>query len=116
MTILQRIELHKQGYTKDEINALAEEERAAAAAPVDPQPDSAAAQEPQQAPAADHAAAQEPQQAPAADHAADPAAAQLLAAINNLTNALTSHNIVTKEQPITQPETATDVFNSILKG
>ena len=102
MTILQRIELHKQGYTKDEINALAEEERAAAAAPVDPQPDSAAAQE--------------PQQAPAADHAADPAAAQLLAAINNLTNALTSHNIVTKEQPITQPETATDVFNSILKG
>ena len=107
MTILQRIELHKQGYTKDEINALAEEERAAAAAP-----EPAAAQEPQQAPASDPAAAQEPQPAPASD----PAAAQLLAAINNLTNALTSHNIVTKEQPITQPETATDVFNSILKG
>ena len=98
MTILQRIELHKQGYTKDEINALAEEERAAAAAPVVPQPEPAAAQEPPQAPAS------------------DPAAAQLLAAINNLTNALTSHNILTREQPITQPETATDVFNSILKG
>ena len=112
MTILQRIELHKQGYTKDEINALAEEERAAAAAPVVPQPEPAAAQEPPQAPASDPAAAQEPPQAPASD----PAAAQLLAAINNLTNALTSHNILTREQPITQPETATDVFNSILKG
>lgn len=109
MTILQRIELHKQGYTKDEINALAEEERAAAAAPVAPQPDP----EPQSAPAP------EPQPAPAPEPAAAPqpdTAAQLLAAINNLTNALTSHNIVTKEQPVTPPETATDVFNSILKG
>lgn len=107
MTILQRIELHKQGYTKDEINALAEEERTAAAAPVVPQPEPSAAQEPQPVPAA----AQEPQPAPTSDPAA-----HLLAAINNLTNALTSHNIVTREQPIPQPETATDVFNSILKG
>lgn len=104
MTVLQRIELYKQGYSKEEINALAEEERAAAAQPA-PEPEPAPAPEPEPAPTPAPAAAPQPD-----------TAAQLLAAINNLTNALTAQNFIQKEQPVAKPETAEDIFNNILKG
>lgn len=105
MTILQRIELHKQGYSKEEINALAEEERAAAAQPA-PEPEP-----PQPTPEPEPAPTPAPAAAPQPD-----TAAQLLTAINNLTNALTAQNFISKEQPVAKPETATDIFNNILKG
>lgn len=103
MTVLQRIELYKQGYSKEEINALAEEERAAQPAP-EPEP-------PQPAPDPEPAPTPAPAAAPQPD-----TAAQLLAAINNLTNALTAQNFIRKEQPEATPETTTDIFNNILKG
>lgn len=105
MTILQRIELHKQGYSKEEINALAEEERAAAAQP-EPEPEAAPQPEPEPAPTPAPAAAPQP----------DGTAQQLLSAINNLTNALTAQNFIRKEQPEAAQETTTDIFNNILKG
>lgn len=100
MTIAQRIELRRLGYTKEEVQEMAEQERTAATEPVE---------EPvQEEPAA-------PEQA-AAPAAGDPTTVQLLTAIQGLTLALQGHKLNTTEQPITAPETATDIFNNILKG
>lgn len=107
MTVLQRIELHKQGYSKEEINALAEDERVAAAQPA-PEPEPV---QPAPTPEPEPAPTPAPAPAPQPD-----TAVQLLVAINNLTNALTAQNFISKEQPVAKPETATDIFNNILKG
>lgn len=115
MTITQRIELRRLGYSKEEIAELAAAEAAAAAQP-----------EPEPAPAEDQApaAAAQPEPAPAAT-VAEPAAAgitqptmaDVLTAINNLTTALQKQNINNIPQPVEpQPETATDIFTNLLKG
>lgn len=116
MTITQRIELRRLGYSKDEIAELAAAEAAAAAQP-----------EPEPAPAAEDqapAAAAQPEPAPAvtvAEPAAagmnQPSMADVLTAINNLTTALQKQNINSIPQPVEpQPETATDIFTNLLKG
>ena len=104
MTITQRIELRRLGYTKEEIAELAAEELATpepAPAPEEPTP------EPEAAPA------------PAVPETPDnpDMNAQLLAAINNLTIALQTKRVDTVEQPIVpKAETSEDIFNNILKG
>lgn len=115
MTITQRIELRRLGYSKDEIAELAAAEAAAAAQ-----------QEPEPVPAEDQApaAAAQPEPAPAvtlAEPAAagitQPSMADVLTAINNLTTALQKQNINNIPQPVEpQPETATDIFTNLLKG
>lgn len=99
MTIAQRIELRKLGYTKEEVQEMIEQERTAATEPVtEPVQDEPAAPE---------------VSAPAAG---DPTTLELLSAIQGLTLALQGHKLNTTEQPITAPETATDIFNNMLKG
>lgn len=113
MTITQRIELRRLGYSKDEIAELAAAEAAAAA-----QPELVPAED--QAPAA--AAQPEPVPAvtlaePAAAGMNQPSMADVLTAINNLTTALQKQNINSIPQPVEpQPETATDIFTNLLKG
>ena len=102
MTIAQRIELRKLGYTKEEVQEMIEQEKAAAEAPAEigePAPETPEA----------------PVQGTAAP-AGDPQTAQLLAAINGLTLALQGHKLNTTEQPVAVQETAADVFNNMLKG
>ena len=90
MTITQRIELRRLGYTKEEIAELAELEKT-------PEP-------------------AEPEPAAPAEPAPDPQA-EILAAINKLTLAIQGNRLNTVEQPIPpKPETASDIFNNILKG
>lgn len=101
MTIAQRIELRRLGYTKEEVNALAEAEKQPEPAQV-PQPDPEPAPAPQPEP--------EPAPAPQPNPERDP----ILEAINNLTLAIQASNIKSKEQPQPTPDTAADVFNSLL--
>ena len=97
MTIAQRIELRRLGYTKEEVQEMAEQESIAATEPVT---------EPvEEAPAAE----QTPQQG-------DPTTVQLLNAINGLTLALQGHKLNTTEQPVAAPESAADIFTNMLKG
>lgn len=98
MTIAQRIELRRLGYTKEEVQEMAEQERTAASEPVE---------EPVQ---------EEPAPEVSAPAAGDPTTVQLLSAIQGLTLALQGHKLNTTEQPIEPPETATDIFNNMLKG
>ena len=96
MTIAQRIELRRLGYTKEEVQEMAEQESIAATEPVT---------EPvEETPAAE----QTPQ--------GDPTAVQLLNAINSLTLALQGHKLNTTEQPVVAPESAADIFTNMLKG
>ena len=97
MTITQRIELRRLGYSKDEIAELAAAEAAAAAQP-EPVPAVTVAE-------------------PAAAGMNQPSMADVLTAINNLTTALQKHNINSIPQPVEpQPETATDICTNLLKG
>lgn len=98
MTIAQRIELRRLGYTKEEVQEMAEQERTAATEPVE---------EPVQ---------EEPAPEVSAPAAGDPTTVQLLSAIQGLTLALQGHKLNTTEQPIDPPETAADIFNNMLKG
>lgn len=110
MTITQRLELHRRGYSKDEINELAQQEKDAAAAPAAPEP----APEPA-APAEVEPAAPAAEPDPAAP--AQPSElSQVLDALNALTAAMQKQNIQNREQPPVQQETTSDIFNSILKG
>lgn len=94
MTILERINLHKYGYTKAEIEALAAAEKEA-------QP----AEEPElvvpdvQAP-----------KMPESDNTA------VLKAINDLTAAIQAQNVQTAKQAAPQPVTAEDVLAGALKS
>ena len=101
MTITQRIELRRLGYTKEEIAELAEMEK-------NPEPEPAAPAEPEPA------APAEPE--PAVEEKPDPQA-EILAAIKKLTLAIQGNRLNTNEQPEPpKPETAADIFNNILKG
>lgn len=105
MTIAQRIELRRLGYTKEEITELAELEKAPAP---DPVPENVE-QEP---------AAEIPEQisldlGPAG---APDVQQQLLMAINNLTAVMQNQKLTQSAQPEIKKETTQDIFNNILKG
>ena len=94
MTIAERINLHKCGYSRAEIDALA-----------------AAEKEELETVAAEPA---EPQEQPAEPAPVVPdRSADILAAINNLTAALQRQNVNTQQQPAPQQVTMTDIINSI---
>ena len=94
MTIAERINLHRCGYTKEEINQLAEAEKA------EPTPD------PEPAPAPDPAPAPTPDPAPAAND-------NVLDAIKELTKAIYSRNINATPQPAPNPETLSDMISKL---
>ena len=89
MTITQRIELRRLGYTKEEIAELAELEKT-------PQPEVVPEPETPQ-----------PQ---------NDISSQLLFAINNLTSVLQNQKLNQTAQPEVKQETVDDIFNNILKG
>lgn len=111
MTIAQRIELRRLGYTKDEIAELAKMESVP-----EPQTNPVGSQDP----AAESVSEQkttEPAPVPEPTPAAPNTGEQLLIAINNLTAALQNNKLNTTPQPVpVRPETAEDIFNNILKG
>ena len=98
MTIAERINLHKCGYSRAEIDALAaaeKEQEIPDPTPADPEP-----------------APTDPDPAPAP---ADPAAAPsdpVLAAIKELTQAIYAQNINKNAQP-EQKQTVTDLINKL---
>lgn len=93
MTIAERINLHKCGYTRAEIDALAKEEKET------PAPAPAPAPAPEPAPAPAPAPAPEP----------DP----VLEAIKGLTAAIQARNIHEDTQPEAKQETMTDLINQV---
>lgn len=104
MTIAQRIELRRLGYTKEEVNELAELEKAPAPAP-DPVPEESTPESTPQPALDPEAAPQTPD-----------VQSQLLAAINNLTAVMQGQRFTQAAQPETKTETPEDIFNNILKG
>lgn len=98
MTILERINLHKCGYTKEEIAALAEEEKQNPVVdPVEPEPTE---------PAAD------PTPTPAAEQTTGNA--EILKAIKDLTAAFQTRNINESKQEEQKVETAEDILTGAL--
>ncbi len=107
MTIAQRIELRRLGYTKEEIAELVELEKA-------PQPE--APPEPETVPEPETAPEPEAPPEPKATQPTNDINAQLLVAINNLTTVLQNQKLNQTAQPEVKPETVDDIFNNILKG
>ena len=105
MTIAQRIELRRLGYTKEEINEFVEQEKNPPVEQVDT-PETPA-DVPEQL---------ELDLTPATANTND-IQQQILTAVNNLTAVLQNQKLNNTAQPITQAkETAEDIFNNILKG
>lgn len=104
MTIAQRIELRRLGYTKEEINEMVEQEKNP-----DPVPETAVTEFPETV------VTEFPETAVTESDTPD-INAQLLTAITNLTNALQTQKLNNTPQPEIKPETPEDIFNSILKG
>lgn len=98
MTIAERINLHRCGYSRAEIDALAKEEKEAKAAE-----DTAPAKDP----AEDTIPAQDTNVAE--DTAQDP----VLEAIKDLTAAIQASNINKTPQPETKTETVTDLLRNL---
>lgn len=106
MTIAERIQLHKLGYTKEEINelnkagydpkGLEDESVSAPEAPPEHDPDPAPEPEP-----------------PAPEAKPDPQA-EILKAIQGLTTAIQQSNIVKSRQPEEAPESAEDILSKLL--
>ena len=90
MTIAERINLHKCGYTRAEIDALAKEEKEAKETP-------APAQEEKETPA--------PAPAPESD--------PVLEAIKGLTAAIQARNIHEDTQPEAKKESMEDIINQV---
>lgn len=106
MTIGERINLHRCGYTRAEIDALAaaeKEELQQAGASPEESTDSASPQ-PEAAPAA-------PQ--PEAATAAPQPNKEILDAINNLAAVIQSRNVNTQQQPQPSPQTVNDLINTL---
>ena len=104
MTIAQRIELRKMGYTKEEINELAEMEKNPAPEAVEP-------------PAAEPEVPEQLELDLTPEPPANPdMSAQLLSAINNLTAVLQNQKLNNTPQPETHKETADEILNNLLKG
>jgi hypothetical protein len=105
MTISERIQLHKLGYTKEEINELNK-------AGYDPkgletEPVSAPEAQPEQDPDPTTPEVSAPEAQP------DPQA-EILKAIQGLTTAIQQSNIVKSRQPEQAPETAEDILSKLL--
>ena len=92
MTISERLQLHKLGYTKEEIKALADGETSVQ----------------------DNTPAQNPESKPASSTGGG--SSDILTAINNLTAAIQSRNVTTSEQKETKIESAEDVLVGALKN
>lgn len=101
MTIVERIQLHKLGYTKEEINQLAADNYNPAGL-TDPQPEQLL-----EIPADSEPAA--------ASNNSQPDNSAVLTAINNLTAALQANAIRTTPQPETPKATVEDTLYSIIK-
>ena len=101
MTIAQRIELRRLGYTKEEINEIIEQEK-------NPTPDPDPVAEAVEAVTPDPVVPETP---------TPDINSQLLTAITNLTTVLQTQKLNNTPQPDSiKPETPEDIFNSILKG
>ena len=104
MTIAQRIELRKMGYTKEEINELAEMEKNPAPEAVEP-------------PVVQSEVPEQLELDLTPEPPANPdMSAQLLSAINNLTAVLQNQKLNNTAQPETHKETADEILNNLLKG
>lgn len=104
MTIVERIQLHKLGYSKEEINQLAADNYNPAGLTDPPAPDP----QPEPEPAAP------PDPVPENNPAA-PDNSAVLAAIKDLTAALQANAIKTQPQPEQPKESAEDALFTILK-
>ena len=100
MTIGERINLHRCGYTRAEIDALAAAEK----------------EELQQA-AQPEASPEEPNDSASTQPEAAPAAPQpnkeILDAINNLAAVIQSRNVNTQQQPQPSPQTVNDLISTL---
>lgn len=103
MTIAQRIELRRLGYTKEEVAEMIEEEKNTTSIVV---------AETEQATKQTEVEQHVNEVHETGDNAA------ILQAIKDLTSAIQANNVMTKEQPdtVTKPETVADIFNNILGG
>ena len=101
MTIGERINLHRCGYTRAEIDALAAEEK----------------EELQQAAQPEANPEESPEAAPSQPETAKPTAPQpnkeILDAINNLAAVIQSRNVNTQQQPQPSPQTVNDLINTL---
>ena len=105
MTIAERIQLHKLGYTKDEINELNKAGYDPKGLENDPAPAPEATPEQDPDPA--------PPEVPAPEAQPDPQA-EILKAIQGLTTAIQQSNIVKSRQPEQEPESAEDILSKLL--
>ena len=105
MTIVERIQLHKLGYTKEEINELNK-------AGYNPK-----GLEDEPVPAPEAQPAQDPDPAltevPSPEVQPDPQA-EILKAIQGLTTAIQQSNIVKSRQPEQAPESAEDILSQLM--
>ena len=101
MTIGERINLHRCGYTRAEIDALAaaEKEELQAAQP-EAEPDEAPVTHPEAQPEAAAPAAPQPNK-------------EILDAINNLAAVIQSRNVNTQQQPQPPQQTVNDLINTL---
>ena len=101
MTIGERINLHRCGYTRAEIDALAAAEKEELQQAAQPEA------EPEEAPEAQPEAA-----APAAPATPQPNK-EILDAINNLAAVIQSRNVNTQQQPQPPQQTVNDLINTL---
>ena len=100
MKIADIIKLRTLGYSKEEVQAFIEAEKEP------PAPEAPPAEEPKP----------ETQTPPEPQPPAEPTQEDnILTAINNLTRAIQSSNIIRDEQPKKTEETAEDILNNVLK-
>lgn len=105
MTIAERIQLHKLGYTKDEINELNK-------AGYDPK---ALEEDPKPAPEAEQPVEeQNTQEIPTPEDDKPDPQSEILKAIQGLTSAIQKSNIIQSRQPEQAPETAEDILSKLM--
>lgn len=105
MTIAERIQLHKLGYTKEEINELNKAGYDPKGLENDPVSAPEAHPDPDPDPATPEVSAPEAQPDPQAE---------ILKAIQGLTTAIQKSNIIQSRQPEQAPETAEDILSQLM--
>ena len=101
MTIGERINLHRCGYTRAEIDALAAEEKEELQQAAQPEAEPKEAQEAQ------------PEAAAPAASTTPQANKEILDAINNLAAVIQSRNVNTQQQPQQPPQTVNDLISTL---